>query len=173
MGSDCSWGQGFLLGVMEMFRNQIGVTVAQHYECVRCQWITRLQMVETTRRGGGNASFLRFWKHSYCRLWWRCHSSVTTQRPTNCTVIHGMGEFHARELYLNKDVKKLFYHYGASGWLSLLSNRLLIWTQVIIRGSWDRAPSQALHWAWSLLKILFLSLPLLHLHTLSLSLSLI
>ena len=33
---------------------------------------------------------------------------------------------------------------GAPGWLSRLSVRLLISAQVMIPGSWDRAPHQAL-----------------------------
>lgn len=47
---------------------------------------------------------------------------------------------------------------GAPGWLSLLSIWLLILAQVMILESWDRAPHQALHRVWSLLKILSLLL---------------
>ena len=45
------------------------------------------------------------------------------------------------------------------GWLSKLSVQLFILAQVMISESWDQAQCQALHWAWSLLKIL--SFPLL------------
>ena len=40
------------------------------------------------------------------------------------------------------------------GWLSQLSIRLLVSAQVMISGSWHRAPRWALSGAWSLLKIL-------------------
>ena len=43
-------------------------------------------------------------------------------------------------------------------WLSQLSIQLLVFAQVMIPGSWDRAPCQTLGWVWSLLGIL--SLPL-------------
>ena len=43
---------------------------------------------------------------------------------------------------------------GAPGWLSRLSIRILISAQAVISWLWDRAPHQALHWAWSLLGIL-------------------
>ena len=45
---------------------------------------------------------------------------------------------------------------GAPGWLSWLSVWLLISAQVMISGSWDRAPHRALPWAWTLLGILSL-----------------
>ena len=44
--------------------------------------------------------------------------------------------------------------FRAPGWLSLFSIRLLILAQVVTSGLWDPAPHQALHWAWSMLKIL-------------------
>ena len=44
--------------------------------------------------------------------------------------------------------------FWAPGWLSLFSIRLLILAQVVTSGLWDPAPHQALHWAWSMLKIL-------------------
>ena len=47
---------------------------------------------------------------------------------------------------------------GAPGWLNWLSIQLLISSQVMIPGSWHQTPCLALHWAWSLLKILSLSL---------------
>ena len=50
--------------------------------------------------------------------------------------------------------------FGAPGWLSWISIRLLISAQVIISGSWDLALCQAPHSARSLLDILSLSLPL-------------
>ena len=53
--------------------------------------------------------------------------------------------------------------------LNLLSGWLLILPQVMIPGSWDRAPHRALHWAWNLLKILSLSAPLPYLCSLSLN----
>ena len=40
------------------------------------------------------------------------------------------------------------YVTGAPGWLSQLSVWLLISAQVMIPGSWVRAPHQALRWAW-------------------------
>ena len=50
---------------------------------------------------------------------------------------------------------------GAPGGLSRLSVRLLISAQVVIPGSWDRAPCPALCGVWSLLRILsLLPLPL-------------
>ena len=62
------------------------------------------------------------------------------------------------------------------GWLRPLNYGLLISPQVMISGSWDRAPYWALLWALSLLKILSpsvpLSLPSLLVCVLSLSLSL-
>ena len=63
---------------------------------------------------------------------------------------------------------------GMPGWLSRLSIRFLISTQVVVSQLWDRAPNQALHWAWSLLEILSLShsAPLLHFFARPLSLSL-
>ena len=45
-------------------------------------------------------------------------------------------------------------------WLSWLSNQLLISAQVMISWWWDQAPHWALHWSWSLLRILSLPLPL-------------
>ena len=47
--------------------------------------------------------------------------------------------------------------FGAPGWLSWLSIRLLIWAQVMISRSWDRAPRWTPSRAWSLLGILSFS----------------
>ena len=53
------------------------------------------------------------------------------------------------------EIKKKKKTAGTHGWLSWLSVQLLILSQVImIPGSWDPARCWALHWAWSLLKIL-------------------
>ena len=54
---------------------------------------------------------------------------------------------------------------GAPRWLNWLRFQLLVLAQVMISGSWDQAPCQALHSAWRVLKMislsLFLSLPVL------------
>ena len=75
------------------------------------------------------------------------------------------------ERWLNKININLKTSGGASGWLSWLSIGLLILAQVMNPRSWERAPHQALCWAWNLLKIFslystFCLSPLL-IHTLS------
>ena len=66
---------------------------------------------------------------------------------------------------------------GAPWWLSQLSVRLLVYTQVMISGSQDQAPHQAPHSAWNLFRILSLSFapPLVcvcvHVHALSLKIN--
>ena len=59
---------------------------------------------------------------------------------------------------------------AAPGGLSQLGVSLLIWAQVTMSGSWDRAPGQAPSSVGSLLGILALPLPLPLVHMLCLSL---
>ena len=83
--------------------------------------------------------------------WHFCHTLSLHYR---CTCISGCHSGFWLPVYQIFHKK---YDFGIPGWLSWLSLQLLISAQVMILELWDWAPSWALHWAWTLLRVLFLS----------------